>query len=162
MAFLPGAAPPRRAVVLVNPGARRGGEAIDGILAKLTEAGVTLHEASLGTPAEIEARIRAAEGPDGPADCAIVCGGDGSLCRAAPGLIASSFTLGILPMGTANDLARTLGIPVELEAAAEVIVAGHQRRIDLGTVNGTPFFNVASIGLSAELARELSPGLKRR
>ena len=60
-------------------------------------------------------------------------------------------------MGTANDLARTLGIPEDLEAAADVILAGHRRRIDLGTVNGKPFFNVASIGLSAELARELSP-----
>ena len=59
-------------------------------------------------------------------------------------------------MGTANDLARTLGIPDDLEAAADVILAGHRRRIDLGTVNGKPFFNVASIGLSAELARELS------
>ena len=45
--------------------------------------------------------------------CAIVCGGDGSLCRAAPGLIATGLTLGILPMGTANDLARTLGIPAD-------------------------------------------------
>lgn len=65
-------------------------------------------------------------------------------------------------MGTANDLARTLAIPTDLVAAADVIVAGHRRRIDVGTVNGHPFFNVASIGLSAELAHELSPELKRR
>ena len=71
-------------------------------------------------------------------------------------------TLGILPMGTANDLARTLHIPDDLEAAADVILAGRRRRIDLGTVNGQPFFNVASIGLSAELARQLSGDLKRR
>ena len=71
-------------------------------------------------------------------------------------------TLGILPMGTANDLARTLGVPDDLEAAAEVILAGRRRRIDLGTVNGKPFFNVASIGISVELARELSGELKRR
>ena len=65
-------------------------------------------------------------------------------------------------MGTANDLARTLGIPDDLDAAADVILAGHRRRIDLGTVNGEPFFNVASIGLATELARELSSDLKRR
>ena len=64
-------------------------------------------------------------------------------------------------MGTANDLARTLGIPDDLEAAADVILAGHRRRIDLGTVNGQPFFNVASIGLSAELAQPFG-GMKRR
>ena len=71
-------------------------------------------------------------------------------------------TLGILPMGTANDLARTLGIPDDLEQAADIILAGHRRRIDLGTVNGQPFFNVASIGLATDLARELSTDLKRR
>ena len=65
-------------------------------------------------------------------------------------------------MGTANDLARTLGIPDDLGQAADVIVAGHRRRIDVGSVNGHPFFNVASIGLSVDLARSLDGGLKRR
>ena len=122
-------------------------------------AGSRCARPSLGTPEEIERHIR--EGED-DADCAIVCGGDGSLCLAAPGLVATGVTLGILPMGTANDLARTLGIPDDLEAAADVILAGRRRRIDLGTVNGKPFFNVASIGISVELARELSGELKRR
>ena len=60
--------------------------------------------------------------------------------------------LGILPTGTANDLARTLDLPLTVEAAADVIAQGHQRKIDLGQVNGHCFFNVASIGLSADLA----------
>ncbi|HRO12312.1 lipid kinase [Amaricoccus sp.] len=171
MVYLPGQAPPRHAVVLVNPGARRGGDAIDGLLAKFRAAGIAVRESELGSPEEIERHIREGGGetdcapdgaPDGAPDCAIVCGGDGSLCLAAPGLLATGVTLGILPMGTANDLARTLGIPDDLEAAADIIIAGRQRRIDLGTVNGTPFFNVASIGLSVELARELSGELKRR
>lgn len=162
MAFLPGQAPPRSAVVLVNPGARRGGDAIDGILARLRAGGIAIREADLGTPDEIERHIRGDDDPAAAADCAIVCGGDGSLCRAAPGLVATGATLGILPMGTANDLARTLRVPEDLEAAADLILAGRRRRIDLGTVNGKPFFNVASIGLSAELARELSGELKRR
>ena len=96
------------------------------------------------------------------ADCAIVGGGDGSLRMAAAGIEASGLALGILPLGTANDLARTLGIPDDPVAAADVILAGHRRVIDLGTVNGEPFFNVASIGLATELARELSGDLKKR
>ncbi len=152
-------APPRRAVLLVNPGARRGDEAIDGIVARLRKGGVEVREDSLGSPEEIERKIL--EGKE-KVDCAIVCGGDGSLCLAASGIVATGLTLGILPMGTANDLARTLGIPEDLEAAADVILAGRRRRIDLGTVNGKPFFNVASIGMSAELAGELSGGIKRR
>jgi YegS/Rv2252/BmrU family lipid kinase len=65
-------------------------------------------------------------------------------------------------MGTANDLARTLGIPMDLGQAAEVILGGNTRKIDLGSVNGYAFFNVASIGLSADLAQGLHPKLKKR
>jgi len=148
--------PARRALLLRNPGASRAGEGLDAAMARLRDGGLDLHEARLGSPDDLERCIRAHAGS---VDAAIVCGGDGSLCRAAPGLIASGLTLGILPMGTANDLARTLGIPVKLEEAADVILAGHRRRIDLGSVNGKPFFNVASIGLSVELARELSSDL---
>ena len=88
MAFLPGQAPPRRAVLLVNPGARRGGDAIDGVLARLRAGGVAVREAELGSPEEIERHIREGDEPTAP-DCAIVCGGDGSLCLAAPGLLAT-------------------------------------------------------------------------
>jgi diacylglycerol kinase (ATP) len=150
--------PPRRAILVVNPEARRGAEEIDGVIDRLRAGGIELDEASIGEPQALEALVATSNG----ADCAIVCGGDGTLCHAAPGLLACGLTLGILPMGTANDLARTLGIPAELEAAADVILAGQRRRIDLGSVNGKPFFNVASIGLSTELASELSPDLKRR
>jgi len=70
--------------------------------------------------------------------------------------------LGILPLGTANDLARTLEIPSDPAAAAAIIVEGHLRRIDLGEVNGKPFFNVASLGLSTGMTRELTHDVKQR
>jgi diacylglycerol kinase (ATP) len=95
-------------------------------------------------------------------DCAIVGGGDGTLNAAAFGVIESGLPLGILPLGTANDLARTLGIPFDLDGAAQVIADGFKREIDLGIVNGEPFFNVASVGLSAELAQQLTRDIKRR
>ena len=150
---------PRRALLLRNPRARRGGEEIEAVIDRLRAGGLSVVEEPLGAPEEITGAM---ERHAGEVECAIVCGGDGSLCLAAPALQASGLTLGILPMGTANDLARTLGIPMELEDAADVILAGHRRRIDVGTVNDVPFFNVASIGLSVELANELSPELKRR
>ena len=92
----------------------------------------------------------------------IVGGGDGTLNSAAPGLLDASLPLGILPLGTANDFARTVGLPLNPIEAAKVIVAGHLQPIDLGEVNGHLFFNVASIGFSAELARGLSAEAKRR
>lgn len=92
----------------------------------------------------------------------IVAGGDGTLNAAAPALMTLERPFGILPMGTANDLARSLDIPFDPVAAADVIAKGESRHIDLGQIDGKPFFNVASVGLSAEVAREHDGELKRR
>lgn len=150
---------PRKAVLLVNPGARSGGDGIDALAARLAAGGVAVAQEPMGP---VEAVTACLQRWTDDADCAVVAGGDGSINMAAAGIAATGLTLGILPMGTANDLARTLGLPETPEAAADVILAGHRRRIDLGTVNGKPFFNVASIGLATELARELSGDLKKR
>ncbi len=98
----------------------------------------------------------------GEVDAVVAAGGDGTMNAAADGVLASGLPLGILPMGTANDLARTLHIPADLAAAAGVIAAGKRKRIDVGEVNEQAFFNVASIGLSAELAGDLTPERKKR
>ena len=68
----------------------------------------------------------------------------------------------MLPLGTANDFARSVGIPLDLAAAARVICAGHSQRIDAGDVNGHLFFNVASVGLAADLAKAITTERKRR
>ncbi|NOT40635.1 MAG: lipid kinase, partial [Alphaproteobacteria bacterium] len=78
------------------------------------------------------------------------------------GILETGLPMGVLPMGTANDLARTLSLPLNLTDAAKVIAGGRTRQIDVGDVNGHLFFNVASIGLAAELARGLTPADKKR
>lgn len=92
----------------------------------------------------------------------MVAGGDGTMNAAAQGLVKTRLPLAILPAGTANDLARTLDIPGEIERAAALPFWGRQASIDVGEVNGHLFFNVASIGLSAALAEALTPEAKRR
>ena len=95
-------------------------------------------------------------------DLVVIGGGDGSLNCAAVPIRAAKLPLGILPLGTANDLARTLGVPTDIEGACRVIAEGYQTWIDLGTVNEKPFFNAASVGTAARLSRRLDTGTKRR
>jgi len=149
----------RRALLLVNRKARRGSEAIDPVIARLKAGGLALEVESFEALPEIGrdiVRLR------DRADMVIVCGGDGSVSSAGLAVMESNLPMGIIPMGTANDLARTLHIPMDLIEAADVIVRGRTRKIDAGTVNGHAFFNVASIGLSSELANGLDPALKKR
>lgn len=150
---------PARALVMVNPGARRGNLGIEPALERLRAAGVETVTDNFTGPDEIAPDIRARASE---VEAVVVCGGDGTLMRAAPAILETGLPLGILPMGTANDLARTLDLPGDVAEAAEVIAAGRLRSIDVGSVNGHPFFNVASIGLSVDLARSLTPQMKRR
>lgn len=146
--------PAKRALLIRNPLSRRGGEDIAPVLDILRQGGVEVADA----PSDADEAVRAA----GAADLVIVAGGDGTIHHAAPILLAAGKPFGILPLGTANDLARSLDIPPDPLAAARVILGAERRRIDLGDVNGAPFFNVASLGVSVELARELTRETKRR
>lgn len=151
--------PPRKALMLVNPNARRGTAALDPVVARLEHGGISVAIERFNSPDEVSADI-VRRGAD--FDLVIVCGGDGTINSAARGVLETGLPMGILPMGTANDLARTLEISDDLIAAAEVVIAGNTRRVDLGEVNKHPFFNVASIGLSADLANGLTADAKRR
>jgi diacylglycerol kinase (ATP) len=149
----------RRALLVVNTGSRSGQEAQDTAARILEEAGFELTREECGDAEALRATIRRLAGS---VDLVVLGGGDGTMNAAAPALMETGLPLGLLPLGTANDLARTLGIPPDLEGAARVIAGGQLRRIDLGEVNGRPFFNVASIGLSVEVTRELTRETKRR
>jgi YegS/Rv2252/BmrU family lipid kinase len=95
-------------------------------------------------------------------DCVILGGGDGTLNAALPGLLDTGLPLGVIPLGTANDLARTLNLPLDAAKAVEVIAAGNLHGIDVGQVNDIPFLNVASIGFGVDLTRALTQDAKRR
>ncbi len=155
----PSPATSKRALLLVNRRARRGSDSIDAAVAIFREAGLELVEPPSSDHRSCAEKIRAYADGIG---LAIIGGGDGTLNNAAPGLLDTGMTFGILPLGTANDLARTLEIPTDPVAAARIIVEGATRRLDVGEVNGHPFFNVASVGFSATLARSLTSEAKKR
>jgi YegS/Rv2252/BmrU family lipid kinase len=150
---------PFRALLLLNPGARRGGEGGEEIVARLQRLGldpvVEVTEAAGAVPDQIRRHLDRV-------DRVVVAGGDGTLHQVLQGLIGTGLPLGILPLGTANNLARTLGIPEELDRACELVAQGHRRRIDLGKVNDRYFFTTASLGLSVRITAELSAEAKRR
>lgn len=149
----------RRALFLVNPFARQGQADVAAIRSRLVEAGVELVDGLALNQKNSSQIIR--ELAD-RVDEVIIGGGDGTLNAAAAGLLETQKPFGILPMGTANDLCRTLAIPLDLTAACEVICAGQSRRIDLGQVNDRYFFNVASLGLPVKVTRRLSRESKSR
>lgn len=87
-------------------------------------------------------------------DSIIAVGGDGTINEVAVGIIEKGYgTLGIIPGGTGNDLARSLNIPLDPEEALYSLLSGRKKFIDFGRVNGKYFLNVASIGLDAEIAK---------
>lgn len=149
----------KRVLLLHNAKARQGEGALGPVCPRLEAGGLVITVEPFENLPEIARDITRLHQA---ADAIVVCGGDGSISSSAPAVIESGLPLGIIPAGTANDLARTLSIPLDLAAAADVIVAGHKRQIDVGMVNGHAFFNVASIGLSSELAQKLDPDIKKR
>jgi diacylglycerol kinase (ATP) len=78
----------------------------------------------------------------------VVAGGDGTFCEAVQGLHdAGGGVLGLLPLGTGNDAARAVGVPLNLEEAAQVIAAGVTRRFDLMRAGDRVVLNAIGIGL---------------
>ncbi|HBL10955.1 MAG TPA: lipid kinase [Cyanobacteria bacterium UBA11162] len=150
---------PKRALLLVNRHARHGQQRLSEAIRQLEELGFILIEESTPEPQQLPELIRRYQNQ---VDLVIIGGGDGTLNAAVEGLVDTQLPLGILPLGTANDLARTLGIPSAISEACQIIATGQLHRIDLGWVNGKYFFNVASCGLSVQITERLSKEAKRR
>jgi len=147
----PALRPGDRVLVLVNPAAwrTRGGTWQQSLAAALTPA-ISVEWA---TPAraedvgEIVDRARRAG-----ARAVIVAGGDGTVSRSIEALAGTDMLLGVLPLGTGNDLARELGLPIDVEAAIPRVASGRERAFDVVDVNGRPYATVGLVGLTAESA----------
>ncbi len=148
-----------KALLLVNRQSRHGKDKLEEAIDYLRESGLKWIEATPKNPGMIANLIRQHQDS---VDCVIIGGGDGTLNAAIPGLVETQLPLGILPLGTANDLARTLNIPTTLAEACQIITERKIEQIDVGWVNGKYFFNVASIGLSVQITRKLNKDTKQK
>ncbi|MEZ5862975.1 MAG: YegS/Rv2252/BmrU family lipid kinase, partial [Geminicoccaceae bacterium] len=144
----PAAVPPRRLLLLANPRARNGAAASD-LVAPLAGLGL---EVVFVEPDGIEALLATIRTTGRTVDRIAIAGGDGSIAAALPALLDLQKPLAVLPLGTANDLARNLRLPDDQAARLRLVAGGVVRRIDLARVNGRPVLNAVSIGLGAAVA----------
>jgi diacylglycerol kinase family enzyme len=111
-----------------------------------------------------EARITVAQGGDAlrtaaeraveaGCDTLVAGGGDGTVNIVASVLVGRDIPLGVLPLGTLNHFAKDLGIPLELDEAAAVVLEGVVCRVDVGEVNGRMFLNNSSLGVYPAIVR---------
>jgi YegS/Rv2252/BmrU family lipid kinase len=152
---------PKEAVLIVNTRSRRGERLFREAAAKLEAAGIRLiARHSIRKPGkDLIPTMKKAVLSDAP--MVIVGGGDGSLSCTVDEVVDRDCVFAVLPLGTANSFARTLGIPVTLDGAIDVIATGKRRRIDVGSVNGDYFVNGSSLGLSPLIAKTIPHKLKR-
>ena len=151
---------PREAVLIVNAHSRKGQDLFREAHNKLEQAGVKLIAAyALKDPSKLNDTVRKAVADGAP--MVIVGGGDGSLSATVDDVVDRDCVFALLPLGTANSFARTLGIPLDLDGAIDTIANGKRRRIDLGVVNGDYFANCAAMGLSPMIGDTVPHKLKR-
>jgi diacylglycerol kinase (ATP) len=153
-----------RARVILNPssGRERGPESVELLSTRLrgkyrdVEMAVTMGDGD----AERAAVVAVEDG----CEALFVAGGDGTLNETMNGLAAAGIldrvVVGVVPFGTGNDFATALGIPVETDAALDVLLQGRELRVDLGHVNGRVFVNTSGGGFVAEVSDAVTPQLK--
>ncbi len=151
---------PRSAALIVNAKSRKGQAAFAAARDRLEAAGITLTAAiAVKDPRKLDGHVRDAVAAGAP--MVIVGGGDGSLSCSVDHLVRHDTVFALLPLGTANSFARTLGIPLDLDGAIGVIAGGRRRRIDLGMIDGDYFANCATLGIAPLIAETVPHGLKK-
>lgn len=148
-----------RAALVVNTRSRSGERAFEHARDRLRGLGVRVEaEYDLHDPARLPETVREAADEY---EMVILGGGDGTVSSSVDFLAGRETVLGLLPLGTANDFARTLGVPTDLDRACETIASGKLVDIDLGLAGDNYYVNLASVGLSAGVTRALTSRLKR-
>jgi diacylglycerol kinase family enzyme len=152
----------KRAAVVVHPGKHDDLQdfqsAVGKAMTNLGWAEPLWLETSLADHGEGLARSAVSAG----VDVVLASGGDGTVTACAAGVADTGIPLGVLPCGTGNLLARNLGLPLDLDGALAVALAGRDKSLDVGMANGRAFVVMAGLGFDAEMFGGASEELKRR
>jgi len=150
----------RKIVLIAKLSSNKGPEAFAEVTRALTAQGVEIVEAhQVETRKELRRRVKRAV--KSGHKLIAVAGGDGSQAAAVDAMAYSKAVLAVIPSGTGNSFAQSIGMTPTIESAIETILHGEERRIDLGRVNDTYFANFATVGLSAEIGLETPKLLKK-
>ena len=159
-------APRPRAAVIINPVSGARGRRDE---ARLRAAQAAVMAERAGVDAEVFVTERAGHARDlaraasaRGASLVVAWGGDGTVNEVGSALAFGRVSLAIVPGGSGNGLARELGVPLDAAGALAVAFGGRDRPIDAGELDGRLFFNVAGVGLDAEVAHRFARGNGRR
>lgn len=149
-----------RIKVIVNPKAGRGRAArAVPVISRVLEQGKADFDIHV-TSGPGDATDAARKAVDDGHDVIAAAGGDGTTNEVVNGIVGRDVTLGVIPCGTGNDMAISLGLPKDIERACKVVLRGNARRRDLGRVLGRYFVNAVGIGFDATVARVASDRMR--
>lgn len=151
---------PRRVLIIANPRAGRANRApLPRIVQALRDRACDVRiqvTADRGDAERLASKITIQD-----ADVLAVAGGDGTMNEVLNGLVGDAPPIAIIPVGTANVLAAEIGLRATVDAIADTIISGQPSPICLGLVNGRRFAVMASLGLDAQVVRDVNLKLKR-
>jgi YegS/Rv2252/BmrU family lipid kinase len=143
----------REIALIVNPsaGGGRAARALPGVEARLRALGV---DVEVDATRDLDHATALAVNAAHRGRTIVTLSGDGMLGKVAGALCeVPGAVLGVLPGGRGNDFARVVGIPLDAEAACEVVATGAPRALDMGQAGDTPFIGVASLGFDSDANR---------
>ncbi|HZT95254.1 MAG TPA: diacylglycerol kinase family protein [Chloroflexota bacterium] len=143
--------PPKSATLFVNPRSGRARRAFFDTVDALRESGIDVDSVRFDIePAAIRDALHQTARED---RVIIACGGDGTIGSVVDGIIGENVLFGVIPAGTSNNFARSLGIPLNARRAACTIARGYEVQVDVGEAGGHYFAHAAIMGLNVEFAR---------
>jgi YegS/Rv2252/BmrU family lipid kinase len=145
--------------MVVNAKSRRGQALFERACKAMSGLPYPVDARAVENPEDLEPTVR--ELLAAKPDLLILGGGDGTISGLVDLMVGHDVMLGVLPLGTANSFARSLGIPLDIEGAVEAIRTGRPRRIDLGMIDKDYYANCAAMGISPKIAETVPHGLKR-
>lgn len=150
----------QHAELLINRSSRRSRQVERTILKSCEANGIVIDKHHMVDSQNLDKTLREIKNRS-PA-LLIVGSGDGTLSNLVNYFANTSVVLGVVPLGTTNNFARSLSLPLDIDEAVQRIAQGEVKDIDLGYLKKTYFTNVAGVGISAVIAKNVKDTQKRR